>query len=450
MSEVPTPCSPQAAAEVLASSCGDSLQFPQELVDWIIDNHVSDDVRLLKTCSLISWAWVPRCRSYLFKKLPDLIPQNILVLGELLRSPHCTFLSHVRSISAFRYTWYLNDRYFNQVVADLPRLTNVHILEIPLTTVNTTDPDAAEHASSHTGFVTAGVPTVMHRVFTAFPHVTRLKLNCFLEPTMVIDLICLLPALKELWLHSGYNLDMRRRGMVPVVADPPLNAVPPRGLHCLALSGDAVGFILAWLNATEHLPNVSSVALSSDIEYADVPILQAALQQLGEHEALHHLDITLYSSLGYGALTMFDFSKHLNLRTLAICDVRWVGPYDLEVEQMLKLITKLAAPTLECFTLDVDLLLYQTLDWSVLDSFLCRARFPRLQSVKIEDRYPRVRTRSDTDIDYHAEQHKFLPGVLPLLEAAGLLQTYTPQIVRRISPLSTRGANRNTVQVPQL
>ncbi|KAJ6466963.1 hypothetical protein C8R45DRAFT_481853 [Mycena sanguinolenta] len=441
MSELRPTCS---QAEDLAASRG-SLRIPQELVDRIIDNYACDDVHLLKTCSLISRAWAWCSRSHLFKKLPDLIPQNVLSLGELLRSPHCTFLSHVRSISALRYTWYLNDRYFNQIVADLPRLASVRTLEIPLRTVYPTDPDAAEHAFYHTGFVTAGVPTVMHLVFTAFPRVTRLRLSSLLEPTMVIDLICLLPALKELCLQSGYNIDMRRRGMDPILADPPLNAVPPRGLCCLELSGDAVGFILAWLNATEHLPNVSSVKLSSEIEYADVPILQTALQQLGEHGALHHLDISLYS-LGYGALAIFDFSKHLNLKTVAICDVGWVGPYDLEVGQMLKLITKLAAPTLECFTLDIDLSLYQTIDWSVLDAFLCQERFPRLRTVKIQDQYPRVRTISDTDIDYHSEQHKFLPGVLPLLETAGMLQTYTPKIIVALPPLSKRG---RAVEVPQ-
>ncbi|KAJ7253740.1 hypothetical protein B0H12DRAFT_1116458 [Mycena haematopus] len=71
--------------------------FPQELVDDILDCSAGDP-RSLKTCSLVSLAWVPRSRSHLFEECV-LSPSKIAPFCDLMRSPDCTFLSHVRSIT---------------------------------------------------------------------------------------------------------------------------------------------------------------------------------------------------------------------------------------------------------------------------------------------------------------------------------------------------------------
>ncbi|KAJ7249537.1 hypothetical protein B0H12DRAFT_1122045, partial [Mycena haematopus] len=76
--------------------------FPQELVDLILD-YSAGDPRSLITCSLVSQAWVSRCRSHLFQKCALWPFKRIAPFCDLLRSPDCTFLSHVRSITNIRH-----------------------------------------------------------------------------------------------------------------------------------------------------------------------------------------------------------------------------------------------------------------------------------------------------------------------------------------------------------
>lgn len=240
-----------------------TVKLPQELVDAILD-YFAGDSESLKTCSLVCCAWVSRSRSYLFERC-TLLPTNIVLFRDLLRSPCCTFLLHLRSIYAHRFYWHPHDHCFSEIAADL-QLADVRTLEVKIRVGNA--PNLDEFFL--TGF------------FTAFPKATHVFLSWDFagpQPAALVDMICLFPALQELHI----------REMSGTVADPRSSALPPQGLQSLNLSARSTHPILAWLHAF-NLPNVNSVALNF-LERSHIHTVRAALQQLGG--ALHHLDITL-------------------------------------------------------------------------------------------------------------------------------------------------------------
>ncbi|KAF9555927.1 hypothetical protein CPC08DRAFT_642177, partial [Agrocybe pediades] len=71
--------------------------LPQELVDLIVD-QLRDNPSVLATCSLISWAWVPRSRHHLFRCLKISILESHICY-DLLTHPLCTFRPFVRAVA---------------------------------------------------------------------------------------------------------------------------------------------------------------------------------------------------------------------------------------------------------------------------------------------------------------------------------------------------------------
>jgi hypothetical protein len=117
----------------------------------------------------------------------------------------------------------------------------------------------------------------------------------------------------------------------------------------------------------------------------------------------------LISPRAVDTLTVFDFSLHPNLRTLAI---RAFGDTkNLNSNGMFSLISRLAAPTLERLAFIVDLnMCGRSFNWAAVDAFLTPARFPALRSVVFEFH------------GFHFESPEFLRETFPLLHGAGLLE----------------------------
>ncbi|KAJ7846900.1 hypothetical protein B0H13DRAFT_2406685 [Mycena leptocephala] len=373
-----------------------STKFPQELIDEILD-YFAEDFRSLKFCSLVCREWVFRSRSHLFKKCA-LWPSRIPGFCELLRSPACTFLRHVRTIRHIKHYSLEDCDLFNAIAADLGRLINVRELEILTRIYHPASSDSS--------------------LYTAFPKITRLLLTfeCgfHLQPQPFVNVIRLFPALQELHIYGSGHWE-------EILAD----TVPPPQLRSLALSKSSATPILAWLDATNHLTNVHSLRLPS-LSLSDVSTVRAALQRLGS--ALHHLDISLseHRFKSVDTFAVVNLSLHPNLRTLDIHD----SSADYEALQMIPSITKLAAPSLERLSLDLDLgqALYTSLDWASLDAFLSPARFPRLRNVTFKcsihrhhfyDDHFEGEDDEEPDVD---DEHKFLHGALPLLYASGVLR----------------------------
>ncbi|KAF8201179.1 hypothetical protein K438DRAFT_1965701 [Mycena galopus ATCC 62051] len=351
--------------------------FAQELIDEIIDHLAWVSKKSLKTCSLVSWAWLPRSRSHLFRTC-TLSPDNIFHFCDLLRSPGCTFLDHVMKINLPHH----DSRRFNGIAAVLRRLTRVCALEMAFP-----DDTMETHTFGPTGFA------------VAFLHVTSLVLAGPGSPAAPLpDIISRFPALRD--------LEIRDLG---VVDDFPTTAVPPQGLHSLKLCDSSMVPVLQWLRVSDHLPRVDSVALPV-LRLEDAPLVRAAMQQLAG--TLSHLDITLtcnHRPFDIDASIVYDLSLHPNLRTLVIRDFSRFLPDDHNADRVrtMRVITRLAAPTLESLSIDFDRWIF---NWDALDALLSTGRFPHLREVIFKS----------TD-----DQFKFLAGILPLLQASAVLKMMT-------------------------
>ncbi|KAJ7846912.1 hypothetical protein B0H13DRAFT_2406718 [Mycena leptocephala] len=344
-----------------------STKFPQELIDEILD-YFAEDFRSLKFCSLVCREWVFRSRSHVFKKC-SLPPSKIPGFCELLQSPACTLLPHVRTI--FHTIHYDLEDYhcFNAVAADLGRLTNVRELNLTL-------------------------------------------MGIYRSPQPFVNMICLFPALQELEIY--------RSGAWEEI---PTDTVPPPQLRSLVLCENSAAPILAWLDAVDHLPNVHSLTLPP-LSLSDLSTVRAALRRLGT--ALHHLVIKLNERESNGGARYLHRGRPVappQPQNVVIHD-SWA---DYEAIQMIPSITKLAAPALERLSLELNLsqAVYMSLDWASLDAFLSPARFPRLRNVTVKccvhgDHFYQYYVDEELEIE---DEHEFLRGAFPLLEASGVLRT---------------------------
>ncbi|KAJ7237449.1 hypothetical protein B0H12DRAFT_106898 [Mycena haematopus] len=353
--------------------------LPQELIGEVID-HLGEDFRTLKTSSLVSWAWVSRCRSYLFETCV-LTSQNIVPFRDLLLSTECTFSSNIRNIKAFRNSGHLDDHVFDDIATSMRGLRDIRELYIGLRLIRPRD----VYALSCMGFI------------TAFPYATRLELDirasqqASLVNMPLLETISLFPALQELHI-----LDLWQN-----VSDSPPTRVPPPELNCLELRGASINPILTWLNTSIHLSKVDSLTLSS-ANNATAPVVRAVMQQLGG--ALRHLDIELSNREGVypsparyyqvsltlvGSSTadhaaVFDLALHPNLKTLIIHDEPFGLPEAFDPELLFRLVRSLASPALEHLSLELDLLYYEHFDWTALVLFLSGTRFPNLGRVMVK------------------------------------------------------------------
>ncbi|KAJ7841036.1 hypothetical protein B0H14DRAFT_3694835 [Mycena olivaceomarginata] len=353
-----------------------TIHFPQELIDEIID-HFSGDSGFLTACSLVCRAWVSRTRSCLFETC-TLASYNLLGFCDLLQTPGCTFLQHVRSIDASYTCWEPDDSVLCGFAAGLRRLPHVRALEM------------AFYIPREMVFC-AGFLAIL-------PHITLLRatLQPGSPPAPFIDIISLCSALQELHIV----------GLADTVAHPPARAIPPPRLRSLTFGVRSSPGILAWLNTAGHLPNVDSTTLSA-LQPGEVPTVRAALQQVGC--ALCHLKISVRDNSDVDAWTAYDLFLHSNLRTLVILYRSFLSEESSHI-RLMALITRLAAagPALESLAIEFNANVF-TFDWGALDAFLSVARFPRLRKVLIQ---------------CNSDEVQFVRSALPSLEASGVLHIY--------------------------
>ncbi|KAJ7902616.1 hypothetical protein B0H14DRAFT_2666831 [Mycena olivaceomarginata] len=350
-----------------------TIQLPQELIELVIDQVALESRPSLKSCSLVRRSWVPRSRSRLFERLGSHAIRN------LVRSPYCTFLPHVRTVL------FSSEDFDDILVEDMCRLTHVRTLDVYMYNC-----DVPEKVYS---FLAA-----------AFPDITSLQVSCNLpgQPPP-IDFISCFAALRELDIHDSVSDRLYHpSGEMP--------SPPPRGLRRMKLSGNSPGPILAWLHATRHLPNVDSLVLD-ELRSGHIAIVRAALQQIGG--ALRHLELSAgwsFTDSHMATLAWLDLSPHPELKSLAIVAPPRGYSGDFGPGQVLPLLMMLSAPSLEQLELDfTSLPLDQSADWAALDALLSSARFSRLRSVTV------VLLPDDGDAE-------FMRMALPLLKASGVLR----------------------------
>ncbi|KAJ7856645.1 hypothetical protein B0H14DRAFT_709813 [Mycena olivaceomarginata] len=368
--------------------------LPQELIDAILD-HLAGDPPSLKACSLVSCAWVPCTRLHLFK-ICTLNPRSVFDFSVLLRSPHCTFRLHIRSIHLLREipTSTLHNKFDDPAFAvDLRGLTGVRAFELTFNTSAARPlPDGA---SPYMGFL------------AAFPQLTRLVLKGLQMRALapLVDTICLFPALQELHLQLWHPF-LHPTDPTEYTA----LAAPPRALHSLVLCRHSVGSVLPWLHAAGHLPTLRVLKLHA-LFRNQMTAMGAALQQARLGSSLRHLqrlDVSLNWLLGTPPL--LDLTHHGALRTLILRNA-----FELfDSSETLRCLMRLAVPALECLAFELYLPPFQrtsarNFDWAALDAFLASLNASRVVFFETIDR---------TD----PSEDTCLRRVLPRAEAAGILQ----------------------------
>ncbi|KAF7377748.1 hypothetical protein MSAN_00197800 [Mycena sanguinolenta] len=232
-----------------------TIDLPQELIDTILDELAADPSssssrKNCALCALVCRAWVPRSRSHLFETCWLCTSCRISEFRDLLRSPYCTFLPHVRNIGTDSDSE-LSRMFDDQFAADLRGLTRVCSLQMTLDT--------------------GPADSIIVFFYTTFPSITRLILSGTTTLVQLVSTICLFPELQrlqiDLFIPSPTSASVTK-----------MSKTPPPALHSLALCGRSVGPILAWLHSVGHLHKIRCLRLPCLI-MREVEVYQA-LQNL--------------------------------------------------------------------------------------------------------------------------------------------------------------------------
>ncbi|KAJ7750453.1 hypothetical protein DFH07DRAFT_827856 [Mycena maculata] len=204
----------------------------QELVEKIID-HLSGDSRSLKACALVCNAWLSRTRFHLFKTCT--LGQKHSFLPGPDAFSRWMLLLPTRSITASRYDWAYNDRYFTEIAQDLHgQLVNIQSLML---TLNIIVPHLKSDFFFDPGFI------------TGFPYITELILTCSFD-RFTAPLLSLLPALQRLSVRELTEI---------VLAEPTARAVSPLALRSLSPSPYCVAPVTASFQRGIPFPLPSSI-----------------------------------------------------------------------------------------------------------------------------------------------------------------------------------------------
>ncbi|KAJ6589131.1 hypothetical protein B0H19DRAFT_231600 [Mycena capillaripes] len=357
------------------------MDIPPDIFEVIIDNFENDRETLL-VCSLVCSSFVPRSRHYLFRQCRIHL-RNVLAFGQLLDSPLCSFLPHVRRVIASRHFKKAADRGFDAITDGLRRLMNVETLEL-------------------SGVINTRTRTDFNRGFlSAFQGLAELRLvgTPTTNPERIIHLICAFPVLQRLVVSTPLTF---------LVGSSSVYSLPPQSLHTVVATKTALKPITSWLLASNHMKKLrsfSAIYNGSELHPSDplsLPsVLRRSLEQAGS--SLQHLELSVQTE--FEPHPYYDLSTHINLRSVTIIILLWLD----KPSYLSTFITRLSSPYLETVSFgfhgDGNGWKYMKIDWESIDAFLaCQVRFPSFREVYI--------SRADSR----------LPALLPLLRKSGRIK----------------------------
>ncbi|KAF7357749.1 hypothetical protein MVEN_00820800 [Mycena venus] len=347
--------------------------LPLELSDQIIDFVAGLKVKKLRahlaTCSLVCRAWTSRSRYHFFQNCRLLVHlNNTLLFGQLLRSPLCTILLHLETLTLRNN----GESSFHRIQDDLKLLTNLKSLRLCGWNWNAHgSPPPREFLSTFTNVVDLEIDCKelgdfdhMVQTFCAIPSTTRLAIRTVRKPKM----------------FCGYRCTPPR----PFVPRDPLLATPPQ-LLSLLLDTPAIIPIVHWLNgAGSHCITTLEISLPL-LGAEDLPPLQQFIR--GLNASLEHFTLDAYhkdSELSQGDFERtFEFSTFQRLRTCrfnklfpALSMYSQTRPLDSAIPSIVR---SIASP-LQTLTFEIEGLPCRP--WDTLDSFLSQQ--PGLKSVIFE------------------------------------------------------------------
>ncbi|KAJ7197516.1 hypothetical protein B0H12DRAFT_1245038 [Mycena haematopus] len=338
--------------------------LPLELMDRIIDCVAIQKVKKVRgnlaSCSLVCRRWTHRSRVHFFKDCRLLLHyHNAPAFAELLRSPCCTILPHVRQLTILNYgnVWH-RAHAFDDIKEELRLLIRLESLKLSGTSW-------AMHGTAPTrGFILGDFDHAM-LIICAFPSLRRLHIRQFsistTQPKWLVPPYP--PYTPPTWIHPNESL----------LCPPPFSS--------LRIDSPAMIPIFHWLNwADSHHLTRLELFLSAEVAMTSENT-RPLKRYLGLSDSLEHLKLfspAVPPLLNTADLKdIFNLRHFKNLRTLHIELQHGPGPFDKAVVPIVQTIT---SPVLERVTfLFHDRALFTVVPWPSLDSFF--SDFANLKTV---------------------------------------------------------------------
>ncbi|KAJ7652082.1 hypothetical protein DFH06DRAFT_1206724 [Mycena polygramma] len=377
--------------------------FPLEIVELVID-HLFDDRENLKTCSLVSFQWVPSSRLHLFRTVTLLNAHSIQTLVELLESPLSTLPHAIRNIYVEVGPHYsFNRRQAEDHSPYLTRLSDKCCIE-------------SLEFVQHTSYRTSESSDIFLHPWSCFQHVRSLSLvGVLCASTNMTGFVASFPALRELkmdallWRHVDAELEHFGRS-------PP---IPPVHLQAVRLSRCPLGVVLDWLlevSGKSHNPSSGlrcTLLELGGISDNQIDSVSRYLRACGP--VLQHLSLSLrLSNQGFVPL---DLSCNSNLRYVRL-------EPDLYFETLPHMLCSITSASLE----HVELVMpgrparmypHDANRWDDLDRYLLQPRF----------------TRFSITVQLHkAIDEEVIMNYLPLCTARGIISYIYKPVLSHGSP----------------
>ncbi|KAJ6507709.1 hypothetical protein C8R47DRAFT_1065758 [Mycena vitilis] len=355
-----------------------------ELIHQIIDSVASQRVRRnLAACSLVCRRWTHHSRWLLFRDCRLLINcKNSSAFAELLRSPCCTILPHVRHLTLVNNG--VRFRAFDDIKEELGLLANIESLKLSGSSW------AIHGAAPSRGFM------------SNLTSVVELELDCpkLGDTDHALMIMCAFPSLRRLSVRQfwiGQRQESWHQSLLPPYPPyiPPSWIQPPLRIPMLTslsiTDSEMLIPLLHWLNsATSH--HVTQLELSLPLYQHSAGFIPDSIPPLIRY--LRNLSDSLEDlRLVFGSfplrldrkmvLEAFDLRNLGKLCSLHI-EIRDPDLHRWNLVTLILVVHTLKSPFLErvCISFATYANIYG-LPWTELDKFLSASEFPNLKAVRL-------------------------------------------------------------------
>ncbi|KAJ6620025.1 hypothetical protein B0H10DRAFT_2188730 [Mycena sp. CBHHK59/15] len=359
--------------------------LPSEIHDHIIDFVAVQKVKKVRgnlaACSLVCRAWTPRSRSHFFKDLRLLINyDNVDAFGELLRSPCCTILSHVRYLTMLSDDY--GSRRYDELKEPLALLTGLESLRLIGRSWE------VHGAAPSRGFM------------SSLAGVVDLEIDCrnMGEFDHALLIICAFPALRRLSIRQfaidspfeqrrHYSLFPPYTPYAPPAWVKPGSLLHPPHLSSLSIDAPALVPILHWLNWTGTCRvSYLELVLPSRFRSENIGPLVEYMQSL--RNSLEHLKLgsSTQSLDSDGSEKVFNLNNFQNLRNVYFTNVLPKHRLGSLERSLTFAVRSICSRSLESVTFDIDRRgfphNFKLVDWTGLDNFFSESDFPNLRHIR--------------------------------------------------------------------
>ncbi|KAJ7680724.1 hypothetical protein DFH06DRAFT_1405370 [Mycena polygramma] len=389
------------------STLSEPLDIPQELTDRIIDFVAGLRVKKLRAnlaaCSLVCRAWLCRSRYHFFQNCRLLVHlNNTLPFGKLLRSPTCTILPQLETLTLRNN----GESFFHEIQDALKLLTNLKSLRL-----------YGHNWAAH------GAPPPCE-FLSSLSSVIELEIDCKMLGHFdhMVQTFCAIPSVTRLVVRRLRQPPLRSAFATPFPCPTTLTNLPQ--LSSLLLDTPAIIPIVHWLHKA-GLHHLTTLELS-------LPLFEEGKDRLPLLHYFQSLSVSLeHFTLGAshndaGAPLndlerVFEFSTFKNLRTCRFTNL-FPDFYSCPLECAIPSIVCSIASPLQNLTFETEsnaIGSFSCISWDALDQFLSEQQDLRavvfegssnsdsstkyytrkaVLNVDIEQAFPRVKSKGILDI----------------------------------------------------